>query len=121
MLLSFMVDGNLAACHGGPLPAGTAGMGRSEGDLGRMMFDFADQRVVVTGAAGGVGRALVDVFKRLHAEVIAYDLDGAALAELDVGETATFDLHDRAALKAAVAATLKGKAAPAAVICNAGL
>ena len=85
------------------------------------MFDFADQRVVITGAAGGVGRALVEVFRGLQAEVIAYDVDEAALAGLEVSETAAFDLHDRAALKAAVAATLEGKPAPAAVICNAGL
>lgn len=85
------------------------------------MFDFADKRVVITGAAGGVGRALVDVFRRLHAEIVAYDVDAAALGELEVSEIAAFDLHDRAALKAAVAATLEGKPAPAAVICNAGL
>jgi NAD(P)-dependent dehydrogenase (short-subunit alcohol dehydrogenase family) len=85
------------------------------------MLDFSHQRVVITGAAGGVGRALVKAFGSLRAEIIAYDRDEAALAELDVAEAVAFDLQDRTALKAAVAATLEGKPAPAAVICNAGL
>lgn len=84
------------------------------------MLDLSNQRVVITGAGGGVGRALVNAFKRLRAEIIAYDLDETALAELDVAETIAFDLRDRTALKSAVAATIAGKPAPAAVICNAG-
>ena len=44
-------------------------------------FDFAGQRLVVTGAGGGIGRAVVRLAGRLGAEVVASDLrDSAALA-----------------------------------------
>jgi NAD(P)-dependent dehydrogenase (short-subunit alcohol dehydrogenase family) len=44
------------------------------------MSDFADQVVVVTGAAGGIGRALCRRFAADGAVVVAVDRDAAALA-----------------------------------------
>lgn len=44
-------------------------------------FDFSDQVVVITGAARGVGRTLVDTFVAAGARVVAADRDAAGLAE----------------------------------------
>ena len=44
-------------------------------------FDFSDQVVIVTGAARGVGRALVDRFVAARARVVAADRDAVGLAE----------------------------------------
>lgn len=41
-----------------------------------------ERGVVVTGAAGGIGRATAELFARCGARVLAVDLDGAAAAEL---------------------------------------
>jgi NAD(P)-dependent dehydrogenase (short-subunit alcohol dehydrogenase family) len=44
-------------------------------------FDFSDHIVIVTGAARGVGRVLVDKFVHAGARVVAADRDGVGLAE----------------------------------------
>ena len=44
--------------------------------------DFRGKVVVVTGAAGGLGRALVHAFAQVGAQVAALDRDAAALAVL---------------------------------------
>ena len=84
------------------------------------MIDVKGARVVVTGAGGGVGRALCATFAGLGAEVVACDLPGADLAGADLaGEACHFDLRDRAATLAAAAAILAG-GTPSVVISNAG-
>ena len=83
------------------------------------MIDFSGNRVVITGAAGGVGRALVETFAACNAAVVACDLPGADFAGTAVAETHLFDLLDDAAMRRSVAAILSG-GAPAAVISNAG-
>jgi NAD(P)-dependent dehydrogenase (short-subunit alcohol dehydrogenase family) len=54
------------------------------------MRDFTGQCVVITGAAGGLGRALVDVFLQAGANVVALDRDAAAL---DAVQNARFPPH----------------------------
>src|SRR5258706_13988666 len=44
-------------------------------------FDFGGRVVIVTGAARGVGRALVNAFVGAGAQVVATDRDAAGLAE----------------------------------------
>ncbi len=83
------------------------------------MLDYSGKRVLVTGAAGGVGRALVKVFSALGATVIAYDIDGDALAQLGAHEAVVVDLTDKEALRHAVNDTLAG-GVPQAVISNLG-
>ena len=43
------------------------------------MIDFGGERMVITGAGGGVGQALVDVFSNLGAAVVACDVEGSDL------------------------------------------
>lgn len=71
-----------------------------------MHLDFTGRRVVVTGAAQGIGRAIVRAFAGSGARVHALDLDAeglkAAAAAGAVG-TASLDLSDRAAVHATIA------------------
>lgn len=83
------------------------------------MIDFSGHRVVITGAAGGVGRALVEIFAACGAAVVACDLPGADFAGMAVDETQHFDLLDDAAMQRSIAAIVSG-GAPNAVISNAG-
>ena len=51
------------------------------------MRSFNDQCIVITGAAGGLGQALVTAFLHAHANVVALDRDGAALQALQNNTT----------------------------------
>lgn len=45
-------------------------------------LDFSGRRVVITGAASGIGRGLARAFAGQHAELLLLDRDGDALAEV---------------------------------------
>jgi NAD(P)-dependent dehydrogenase (short-subunit alcohol dehydrogenase family) len=66
------------------------------------MLDFKGKRIVITGAAGGVGRALCARFSELGGMVVALDIDAAALAPLAAAERIPVDLTDIAAMEAAI-------------------
>ena len=67
------------------------------------MFDFSGKVVLVTGAAGGIGRGLCDAFLAWGATVMAFDRDAETLAGLDDRlHKATPDLTDIDAVAAAV-------------------
>ena len=83
------------------------------------MFDFGGERVVITGASGGVGQALVEVFSELDAAVVACDVEGADLPKDRIAEAHHFDLLDEPALETACAQILVN-GPPAAVVSNAG-
>ena len=83
------------------------------------MIDFEGERVVITGAGGGVGRALVEVFSNLGAAVVACDLPGTDISDDRVQETHRFDLLDEQALDDS-AARILDRGTPGAVISNAG-
>ena len=83
------------------------------------MTDLAGRRVVITGADGGVGRALVAAFADAGATVVACDREEADLTGDDVAERHLFDLRDPAAIAAAAEAMTAG-GPPAAFVSNAG-
>lgn len=85
------------------------------------MLDFSGKRVLITGAASGVGRAMVEVFADLGARIAAFDVDGDGLAALkDRAETTTVDLTDAEAARGAIAASLDNGPAFDAVLSNLG-
>ncbi len=72
-----------------------------------MMRDFAEQTVVVTGAASGLGQVIVKRFVSLNARVIAVDLDAARLDQLQTAldgkiEPLACDVTDLAAVERAL-------------------
>ncbi len=83
------------------------------------MFDFGGERVVITGAGGGVGQALVEVFSDLGAAVVACDVEGADLPKDRIAEAHHFDLLDERALHDACD-QIQVNGPPAAVVSNAG-
>jgi NAD(P)-dependent dehydrogenase (short-subunit alcohol dehydrogenase family) len=61
------------------------------------------RRVLITGAGGGIGSALVAKFQALGDTIIAHDRSEPALAALGAVTPLIADLRDRAALRAAFA------------------
>jgi NAD(P)-dependent dehydrogenase (short-subunit alcohol dehydrogenase family) len=81
---------------------------------GGLMRRFEGKNVLITGAAGGIGSAIVAGFLREGAAVVAFGVTPAALERLalDCGQppqlrTAIVDLRDPAAIKKAVLNTIE--------------
>ena len=83
------------------------------------MIAFSNARIVITGAGGGVGTALVEVLGAAGARIVGCERPGGPLPEAGLAEARHFDLTDAAATEAAARAILAG-GTPAAVILNAG-
>ncbi len=83
------------------------------------MFDFSGGRVVITGAGGGVGQALVELFSDLGAAVVACDVEGVDLPKDRIAQAHHFDLLDEPALEDACTQILVN-GPPTAVVSNAG-
>jgi NAD(P)-dependent dehydrogenase (short-subunit alcohol dehydrogenase family) len=78
--------------------------------------------VIVTGAAGGIGRAIVDALAGRGCRVAACDAPGAPVNELvEATTTATFDVRDRQAVRAGAAQAIAALGGCDAVVANAGL
>jgi NAD(P)-dependent dehydrogenase (short-subunit alcohol dehydrogenase family) len=78
--------------------------------------------VVVTGAAGGIGRALVDALARSGCTVAACDVAGAPLEEIaGASVTAAFDVRDSSAVRAGVTDAIAILGGCDAVVANAGI
>ena len=92
---------------------------KQQESTGGDMIDFAGARVVVTGAGGGVGTALVETLRDCNARVVACDRPGADLTAPGIAEAHHFDLLDEDALHR-ICAAICAEGAPAAVISNAG-
>ncbi len=88
---------------------------------------FADRVVVVTGGAGGIGRALCARFLGSDARVAALDLDREALAKLDADlaserlMTAVVDITDADAVKQALTDVIARFGGVDVLVNNAGL
>jgi 3-oxoacyl-[acyl-carrier protein] reductase len=82
----------------------------------------AGRRVIVTGATGGIGRAIVDALVATGCAVAACDVPGAPI--LDIARTAAtvaFDVRDRAAVEGGVADATAALGGCDAVVANAGI
>ncbi len=89
------------------MPADTAPSGRN---------------VVLTGAAGGIGRAILDALATRGCAVAACDAPGAPLTELtDAATTVEFDVRSEAAARAGVERAIADLGGCDAVIANAGV
>ncbi len=80
------------------------------------------RRVIVTGATGGIGRAIVGALTHSGCHVAAADAPGAPVAELTgVAATAAFDVRDQTSVQAGVAELIASVGGCDAVIANAGV
>ncbi|HET6223102.1 MAG TPA: SDR family oxidoreductase [Dongiaceae bacterium] len=92
------------------------------------MIGFSGKTAVITGAAGGIGRALVTLFAELGADIIACDRDGSGLKRfVEEGRDAGFRLHpvvadttDEAAVKAGLERAIAEAGLPTILVNNAG-
>ena len=80
------------------------------------------RRVIVTGAAGGIGRAIIAALAEHGCQVAACDVAGAPLEELEgASASAAFDVRDREAVRAGVASAVDALGGCDAVVANAGI
>jgi NAD(P)-dependent dehydrogenase (short-subunit alcohol dehydrogenase family) len=80
------------------------------------------RRVILTGATGGIGRAIIEALAGRNCTVAACDAEGAPLGELaGVATTAAFDVRDRSAVRAGVAQAITALGGCDAVVANAGV
>src|SRR5271168_1715161 len=84
------------------------------------LFRLEGKRALITGAGGGIGRALVRVFRRAGASVIGADLEASAMDGLELSERVAFDLTDAKAVESAVADLEGAGGAPDILVSNAG-
>lgn len=82
----------------------------------------AGRRAIVTGAAGGIGRATVAALAESGCNVAACDVPGAQLDEVaGAAVTASFDVRDRGAAGVAIADAVEKLGGCDAVVANAGV
>lgn len=82
------------------------------------------RRVIVTGAAGGIGRAVVDALAACDCRVgvcdVSADVESAFAADAAVAATGRFDVRDRAEVDAGVDRLVTALGGCDAVVANAG-
>jgi NAD(P)-dependent dehydrogenase (short-subunit alcohol dehydrogenase family) len=83
-------------------------------------FRLDGRTVLISGAGGGIGRSLVEVFRAAGASVIGADRDADLLQDLDLTGQIVFDQADPKATRAAVLRYLAEHGTPDAVVSNAG-
>lgn len=84
------------------------------------LSDFDGRSVLVTGAGGGLGRAMRAEFSGRGATVMAADISDAALADVAPGARIVFDLADRAASAGAARDLVASGRVPDILVNNAG-
>ena len=83
-------------------------------------FGLSDAHVLITGAGGGIGVALVDVFRGAGARVSGADRDAALLEPLGLAHHLVCDLADPASVDATVRTYIDLHGCPDVVVSNAG-
>ena len=80
------------------------------------------RRVIVTGAAGGIGRAIVATLADIGCAVAACDAPGAPVEAVPgASMTATFDVRDSGAVRQGVAGAIEALGGCDAIVANAGV
>jgi NAD(P)-dependent dehydrogenase (short-subunit alcohol dehydrogenase family) len=78
--------------------------------------------VILTGAAGGIGRAIVEALTASGCRVAACDQPGASVGDVrGAAVTATFDVRDQAALRSEVGNAVAALGGCDSVVANAGV
>lgn len=83
-------------------------------------FRLDGRTVLVSGAGGGIGRALIDAFAAAGAAVSGADRNGEALEDLDLRHRLVADLADMAGTDEAVRDYIAQVGAPDVLVSNAG-
>ena len=83
-------------------------------------FRLDGKTVLISGAGGGIGRAMVGVFRAAGAKVIGADREQSQLDGLDLAGSLLFDQANPKATRAAVERYLADHGVPDAVVANAG-
>ena len=83
-------------------------------------FRLDGRRVLITGAGGGIGGALVERFAAARADVIGADRELGAMAHLNLSDRLSFDVADLPGTSRAISAYIAAKGAPDVVVSNAG-
>jgi NAD(P)-dependent dehydrogenase (short-subunit alcohol dehydrogenase family) len=83
-------------------------------------FRLVGRTALITGAGGGIGRVLVEVFRSAGARVIGADREIGPLEELDLDGTLLFDLADGGASARAAADLIDAGRVPDILVNNAG-
>lgn len=83
-------------------------------------FRLDGRTVLISGAGGGIGRAMVAAFRAAGAMVIGADREAAMLEGLDLAGQVLFDQADPKATRATVERHLDAHGVPDAVVSNAG-
>jgi NAD(P)-dependent dehydrogenase (short-subunit alcohol dehydrogenase family) len=84
------------------------------------MADFSGKSVLITGAGGGLGNALSQLFAARGASLILCDVRVEGIAGFEDAAKLAFDLRDRSAVSAAAQQIIKVYGAPGILINNAG-
>lgn len=82
--------------------------------------EFEGKTIVITGAGGGLGSAIVELMAGRGARVVGCDQSMEALASPHIASRHVFDLLDRASIEAAISALLDKDGVPDILINNAG-
>ena len=83
-------------------------------------FRLEGKRALITGAGGGIGRALVRAFRAAGASVNGADLEVGAMDGLELAERLAFDLTDADAVEKAIAGLESAGIGPDILVSNAG-
>ncbi|RUW76293.1 SDR family NAD(P)-dependent oxidoreductase, partial [Mesorhizobium sp. M1E.F.Ca.ET.063.01.1.1] len=82
--------------------------------------DFEGKTVVVTGAGGGLGSAIVALLAERGARIVGCDQSAEALASPHIASRHVFNLLDRASIEAAIPTLLDKDGVPDVLINNPG-
>jgi NAD(P)-dependent dehydrogenase (short-subunit alcohol dehydrogenase family) len=83
-------------------------------------YGLKGRQILITGAGGGIGQALIAAFNAAGAIVSGADQAGAALESLPLAHRLVFELTDRAAIAGVIGDFINRNGAPDVLINNAG-